>query len=188
MNLKLLMVVCAMAPVFALCTNAIAAERPSGMVIAQAPPAPAAEKDKETAPPAGKGQKPPERKNGAQQQQPQQLQKPVQQQQQQLPRPVQQPAQQQQLQKPAQQPAQQQQPQKPVQQQQLPKPVQQPAQQQQLQKPVQQPQPSSNHCKSRPCRTRLLFRPSRLLFWRRATGGSIRCAARGVKRTKATAR
>ncbi len=138
MNLKLLMVVGAIAPAFALCADAIAAERHSGMVVAQAPPATDTDKDKP--PPAGKDHKPPERKPGAQQQQQQKpvqqqpVQKPVQQQQ-----PVQKPAQQQQLQKPAQQPVQQQQLQKPVQQQQLDKPAQQPAQQQQLQKPVQQP-------------------------------------------------
>ncbi len=138
MNLKLLMVVGAIAPGFALCANATAAERHSGMVVAQAPPAVVdKEKDKDQSP--GKDHKQPAPKPGAQ---PQQLQKPVQQQQQ---RPVQQPAQRPQLQKPVQQPAQQQQLHKPVQQpaqqQQIHKPAQQPVQQQQLQKPVQQQLP-----------------------------------------------
>ena len=161
MNFRLLVVAGAVAPIFAFCAAATAAERHSGMVVAQAPPANVdTNKDKDKAPPAGNDHRPPP---GAQQPQPQKpVQQPAQQQQQlqkpaqqpvqpQLQKPVQQPVQQQQLQKPVQQ--QQQQLQKPVQQQQLQKPVQQQQQQQQqkavqpiqqqqqLQKPVQQIQP-----------------------------------------------
>ncbi len=152
MKLKLLLVIGAVAPSFAIFATGAAAESRANLVIAQAPP-PAIDKDKEKDkvrhPPAGRqpGQKP------ALQQQ--QLQKPAQQQQLQKPvqqQPLQKPAQQQPPQKPVppqqlQKPAQQPQLQKPVQQQlqQLQKPAQQqplqkPAQQQPLQKPVQQQQ------------------------------------------------
>jgi OmpA-OmpF porin, OOP family len=163
MNLRLLIVVGAIAPAFALCTDVVAAERRADIVVAQAPPANVdTNKDKDKGPPPGKDRKPPAQKPGpqqhqqqpvqqqqlnkppqqpVQQQQQQQLQKPAQQpaQPKQLNKPAQQPAQQQQLHKPPQQPAQQQQLQKPAQQQHLNKPPQQPAQQQQLRKPPQQP-------------------------------------------------
>jgi outer membrane protein OmpA-like peptidoglycan-associated protein len=159
MKLKLLLVIGAVAPSFAIYATDVAAESRPNMVIAQAPPA-ATDQDKDKDkrhPPPGKDKKGPVNKPAVQQQpqkpvQQQQLQKPAQQQQPQKPaqqQPLQKPAQQHQLQRPAQQqqlqkPAQQQQQlQKPAQQQPVQKPVQQqplqkPTQQQPLQKPVQQ--------------------------------------------------